>query len=287
MNTYLSALRSIGAAINPPASASALRALEDALGWELTSDLRALYDDHGGVRTCRLPMRFMSPTEAGDTLVAVRRNFPSLLDAGAGLFWTDDNSNYAGVFLAEPLRGRVFFLDHEEPIDAPRFRSVQSFCTSMLAAAGSDWAGMPSDYPRLANPADIERDEDRAVAVALLRILEEAPSPDGYARSAHCALNLLPPYDFAQVLPLLRSADMGVQERAAQVLGLWRCAAAVPALLQVGRTGMHNGQVAAVRALQRIGTSEASGAVNLLKSEMGPAFEWLFRTTPPASWGLC
>jgi len=199
-------------------------------------------------------------------LLAVRRNFPGLLDECAGLFWTDDNSNYAGVFLAAPLRGRVFFLDHDEPDDAPRFRSIESFCRSTLAAAEKDWSDMVTDYPRLTDPADIDGDEDRAVAIAYLRDLPAACSADAYAVFAYCALNLLPPRDFALALPLFDSTDMWGQERACKMIGLWRRAEAVPDLLRVARTGMSNGRVEAVRALQRIQTAEAKKAVKMLQT---------------------
>ena len=67
-----------------------------------------------------------------------------------------------------------------------------------------------------------------------------------YSWLADRALSLLPPCDFALVLPLLGSTDMWVKERACEVLGLWRRGEAVPDL-RAGRTGMRNGQVAAVR----------------------------------------
>jgi hypothetical protein len=280
VNTYLNALRSLGVQLNPPARQRDLAHLEQALGFELLADLRTLYKDHDGLRECaRLPMRMMSATEAAGTHRAVCNNFPDLLDRGAVLLWTDDNSNYGGVFLAEPLRGRLFLLDHDSPNDAPRFRSVESFCRSLLAAAGRDqpWVEMETDYPRLADPPVTEKDEDRANATACLRRLDTAQSELEYSRLAHRALSLLPPCDFALVLPLLSSADTWVQERACEVLGLWRCAEAVPDLLRVGRTGMHNGQVAAVHALHRIATADARRAVRMLQSELGPGFEWLFR----------
>jgi hypothetical protein len=286
MKNYLNTLRSLGAELNPPASATELNTLQRVLGQELSSDLRTLYEDHGGIRSrSRLPMRMLSPTEVANTLLTIRENFPDLLDETAGLFWTDDNSNYGGVFLAGHLCGRVFFLDHEEPNDAPRFRNVHSFCLSMLGASDHDWVEMATDYPRLVNPSNIESDEDRLLAIAYLRRLGATQSPDEYSRLAHHALNLLPPLDFALALPLCGSDDMWVQERTCQVVGLWRCAEAIPDLIRVGQTGMRNGRVAAVRALQRICTADAKRAVNVLRADMGLQFDWLFRTAaPPSYW---
>ena len=80
---------------------------------------------------------------------AIRQNFPGVLGKCAGLFWTDDDSNYAGAFLAPPLLGRVFFLKHDGlSYTPPRLRSVESFCRSMLAAAEQYrfWFDMATDY---------------------------------------------------------------------------------------------------------------------------------------------
>ena len=63
------------------ARATELNTLQRVLGQELSRDLRTLYEDHGGIRSrSRLPMRMLSPTEVADTLLAIRENFPDLLD---------------------------------------------------------------------------------------------------------------------------------------------------------------------------------------------------------------
>jgi len=87
---------------------------------QLPDDLRTLYQDPGGIPLGRHPamrfiMRLMSPSEVAAIMAAIRQNFPGVLDKCAGLFWTDDNSNYAAAFLAPPLLGRVFFLKRDEP----------------------------------------------------------------------------------------------------------------------------------------------------------------------------
>jgi len=87
---------------------------------QLPDDLRTLYQDPGGIPLSRHPamrfiMRLMSPSEVAAIMAAIRQNFPGVLDKCAGLFWTDDNSNYAAAFLAPPLLGRVFFLKRDEP----------------------------------------------------------------------------------------------------------------------------------------------------------------------------
>jgi len=111
----------------------------------------------------------------------------------------------------------------------------------MLAAAKQQqfWFDMATDYPRLTDPADIEGDEDRALAITYLRDLPGSASRDEHVISAYRALNLLPPRDLALALPLFDSEDFWVQARACETVGLWRCAEAVPDLLRVARTTTH------------------------------------------------
>lgn len=137
VSTYLRTLRSFDMAFEAPADQAALTSMEEAIGYPLLDDLRTLYQDHGGMsESNRVPaMRLLSPPGVVKITGMIRKSFPGLLDECAGLFWTDDNSNYAGVWLAPPLLGRVFCLKRDEVTDMPpKFRSVESFCQSMLTA---------------------------------------------------------------------------------------------------------------------------------------------------------
>lgn len=271
VSAYLRTLRSLDMALEAPASPAALTAMEKAIGYPLLDDLRALYQDHGGMpQSNRVPaMRLLPPATVVEMTDAVRRGFPGLLDDCAGLFWTDDNSNYAGVWLAPPLLGRVFVLRRDDVTNMPpKFRSVESFCQSMLAARRQHrlWFDAVTDYPRLCDPADTGDDEDRATAIACLRGMEALHwDAHEYLAFAYRALNLLPPRDWTLVLPLVESSNSWVQTRACETLGLWRCTSAVPDLLRIAGTSNRNGRKAAAEALRLIGTPEAEQALTALK----------------------
>ena len=81
MDIFLNTLRSLGAEIKSAGACDRAQHPSARLGQELSSDLRTLYEDDGGIRSrSRLPMRMLSPTEVADVLLAIRENFPDLLD---------------------------------------------------------------------------------------------------------------------------------------------------------------------------------------------------------------
>jgi len=245
------------------------------MGSKLPETVVLLYADHDGQSEADgFPMRLMGATEAKEA-------HKFFVGGGytceqAALFWTDDQSNYAGAFLAYPMSDRVFFLNHDEPDTSPRFRSIESFLVALLAGARSsaDWFDLPTEYPRTRSGPIQETDD--LLATHLLDGLDTRPEQEK-AQVSMYALNVLSPNRLDLVLPFLRSEDMWVQERACQILGAWNCTAAVDELVRVAHGGMHNGKVAAVLALKRIGTIDAVRAVAQLKSSMGKGYEWLFR----------
>ena len=119
-------------------------------GDELPAEILALDRDHDGTDDARgdIPLRLMSIDEA----IEFHGNSGYLAERGGRemrTFWTDDNSNYAGLYVEGPLPGRVFVIDHDEVDLSPVYRSAHSFHEVMLdaAAGGLDWYEMPTDYP--------------------------------------------------------------------------------------------------------------------------------------------
>jgi hypothetical protein len=106
-----------------PATASELDALANVLGVPLLPSIRAIYEGHRaeepGLDLC---LRLLTPTDAARDIVALRQFGVPFEDHELGTFWTDDNSNYAGVFASGSLAGRVFKLDHEETRPEPSCR---------------------------------------------------------------------------------------------------------------------------------------------------------------------
>lgn len=252
-----------------PATAVELEELAHVLGVALPSAIRAIYGDHRaeepGFERC---LRLFSPMEAARTIVALRGHGVPFDDDELGTFWTDDNSNYAGVFASGPLSGRVFIIDHEETSSEPCWRSVESFYDALLDArdAGLDWPELATDYPRELTD---ESPEDDALASWLFTLHEEQPDSPARQRAVHRALALSSAAHADQVMSLLRSDDMWVQERAVQILGHWRWDRATAAIVDVVRNGQHNGRTAGILALKRIGSHDARAALIFLREELG------------------
>lgn len=120
----------------------------------------ALYCDHNGMTLGGfdpLSIRLMSIEEAL-AKHTVLRNLDYISNE-MYMFWSDDNSNYLGAYLTEPSRGRVFYLDHDEPDFSPRFRSVRTFYQALLKLATHNvecededdyrfWFDLETDYPK-------------------------------------------------------------------------------------------------------------------------------------------
>ncbi|BCC09469.1 MULTISPECIES: hypothetical protein [Bacillus cereus group] len=62
--------------------------------------------------------------------------------------WTDDNSNYVGVYMFGALTGRVYFINHEEIDLCPVYPNVQTLIKILLESPESNWCELPKYYPR-------------------------------------------------------------------------------------------------------------------------------------------
>ena len=141
MNEIIEEYRTLGIGLNPPAMAEQLQLLEDALDCTLSDGLRALYEDHNGddktgTKGIYLPLRLMPVSEVIETHHFVKEF--GWASQGLRLFWYDGNSNYAGLYVAGALEGRVCFIDHEEPDLAPVYRTLHRFLDTLLAGIKAD-----------------------------------------------------------------------------------------------------------------------------------------------------
>jgi hypothetical protein len=254
------------------ATANELDELADVLGVPLPPPIRAIYEDHRaeepGFDLC---LRLLSPAEAARAIVGLREFGVPFEDHELGVFWTDDNSNYAGVFASGPLGGRVFKIDHDEIRPEPCWRSVESFYDALLDArdAELDWSELATDYPR--DPTEQSRADD-ALASRLFTLHQEQPDSPAGERAIYQALALSSATHAQQVMSFLQSDDMWIQERAVEILGHWRWQPAIAAISDVVRNGHHNGRVAGIHALKRIGSRDARVTLNSLRTELGDRF---------------
>jgi hypothetical protein len=268
VHVQLARLHARGGGTAAPATADEIDGLAHVLGVPLPPMVRALYEDHGAEEPGFGQLRLMSPAEAADAITGLREFGVPFDDHELGTFWTDDNSNYAGVFASGELAGRVFQIDHEEPSPEPRWRSVESFYDALLDGRESevDWWDLATDYPR--EPTD-QAPADDVLASRLFALYHDQPDSSVGERAVYRALALSSATHEAQVVSLLRSDDMWIQERAVQILGHWRWEPAVASIADVVRNGKHNGRTAGMNALKRIGSSDAQAALRSLSEELG------------------
>ena len=170
------------------------------------------------------------------------------------LLWTNDHSNYAGVYLAGPLRGKVCIIDHEEEMYAPVFRSIKTFIAAILSHQLNDLHNQSIlkskglDYPAL-NASPAEKEADLAIARALIKALDDVPETD-YYQSGMAVCYLMPDTHLDLLKPFLYQDNMWVQEVACGVLAIHQYAPAEAWLKEISQTGKGNALLAAEQALR-------------------------------------
>lgn len=200
-----------------------------------------------------LPMRLLSPQEALEIYNWLEKN---LWVKGLCPLWTDDNSNYAAVYIHKPLNYRVCFIDHEEIDLSPVFVSVESFLEVLESNHGKDWYYLPRDYPvlnKIILRTQIKTDLEVIEELKQLMFEGDADKRQYYA---FCIMALTPYQHIDMLIPFLTDDDMWIQERACTVFGLHQYEPVVDLLKQISEKGKHNGKLAAKRALSLIMASK-------------------------------
>ncbi len=112
-----------------------LKSLEADLNVRLPSELWDLYQTiQDPLRSESSPFRLMSAEEVKDTREATNHfysDFSGFNWWNSCAFWSDDNSNYAGIYLDGPLLGRIYFLDHDQPDLS--FDRLQNDCIALAS----------------------------------------------------------------------------------------------------------------------------------------------------------
>ncbi|WP_231505535.1 HEAT repeat domain-containing protein [Paenibacillus massiliensis] len=171
--------------------------------------------------------------------------------------WTNDHSDYIGVYASGILRGKVCHISHEETDLSPGFRSVETFFTAVQQYPEQDWEELTKDYPTRQELSEQEEVEDiQCLSGLLLQIEREETDEEERCMLLYSVMALTPISRLDSLLPYLDDEDMYVQERACDVLGHHRYVPAKEKLEVVAKQGMHNGKSAAARALSRIRQQE-------------------------------
>jgi hypothetical protein len=270
--------------LNEPATEQALARLHGVLDERPNAEVIALYEDHDGSgrlpkrKGWSVPARLMPIAEA----LGVNHSLDAALEGqtpGEILWlWTDDNSNYAGVFIEGLLEGFVTVFDHDEPVVAPRFFSVSSFLEALLAEdeEALDLPSLRCELPVVSDEG-AERERLGALATELLARWRRAPSSEEEPGDEDrrrgwglAALSLLPMADTHLAVELLRDPDMWTPESAARLLGSRGYVAAIPELERLAVEGAPNGDSAAMQALAVFDTAAARQALDRVARTASP-----------------
>ncbi|MGD9722517.1 MAG: hypothetical protein AB7O59_13510 [Pirellulales bacterium] len=291
-------LRQLFDGFNPPADERAIAKLQTTLG-PLPADVLDLYRNHDG--QAELPFR--DDTWLSCRLVpiaeAIKMNeqcawfvegTPAL--GKITLLWTDDNSNYLGVYTTGELTSWLTVLNHEEPILVPAYRSAGAFYDRLVSTipglateddCAYDLTMVPRELPMIIDDPQHVTD-DRSLATSFRDRYEREPDADMRRLYAMCAMCLTPAADTESLLPFLRDPDMWSPASAVTVLGLRGFTAAVDELERLARDGGANGDSAAMRELVRMDTNAARSAIARLKSSLsGQKLQVLEQWTEPRS----
>jgi hypothetical protein len=281
LHEVISITRSRFGGFNSPASAEDLSELRTLLG-SLPEVVRSLYEDHNGsdrlpeANGVRLAARLMPIAEVVKTHNAMLPLANSLPKVGrVAWFWTDDNSNYCGVYTDGLLCGWLCVLDHEEPMLTPAFRSIASFMSRLLADALNEGGeNAACDLPYLVREIPVTGPDsatvrsDRELASLFRRQYSDDTDVDLRRLRAFCSICLTPFEDTKEVLAFLNDVDMWTSEAAIRLLEVRRWRGEVDQIERLAREGRPNGDGAAMRLLARMNTNHSRQAVTRLKQTL-------------------
>lgn len=285
MTNLIRRLRDDYQGFRAPAEDAVLTRLNEAVG-PLPDDVLALYRDHDGSEYCPesatsdgvLPARLMPIEEAIETQPNVRDawlRMDSVEVPAAGeiaWLWTDDNSNYVGVYTSGPLRGWLTKLNHAEPILTPSWRSVAGLLENLLNAAPGVAAEDEEAWDLVMTPREVPATEDdprhvegdRQLVRCFRELHENTEEEDRRMLYAMCAICLTPVADTQSVFDFLWEEP----EAAIELLEVRHYRGPAGDIERLACTGRPYGDSAAMRLLVRMGTPESEQALARLDREL-------------------
>lgn len=248
-----------------PASEAQLEAAAQALEMMWPEDLRALYLIHDGTAPERLAADWqdqwqvhldqdedawppgpylMDLEEAVAWYIATQGVFPEDLR----FFWTDDNSNYVGIYVQGPLLGMVCVFNHDGGTFVPAFRQLQDFLVWTGDHPLDDIFTDPIFSPAFptAAPDPSHDGADWGRAQTLFAGVEDGEDSPRLA----CAMSLTPAGHSDVLLPYLNHADFYVVARAVEILTLRRSERAYEHIKALAGDGDYRSNGAAQSAMK-------------------------------------
>ncbi|WP_407569573.1 SMI1/KNR4 family protein [Deinococcus altitudinis] len=252
---------------NPPATQEELRSAESALQMSWLPELEAMYRQHNGAsalatdweedRAERLEEdedaapaapRLMSLEEVQDFYTGTN----DFLIPEVRFFWTDDNSNYVGVYVGDILTGAVCFCSHDEQTEvAPIFRTLADFLVWVSIHPEEDLSYselVPKLYPVLTAESEHLTEDWRNAQALYAKVTNQG---DADSQTLAVAMNITPPSYNQVLMSYLDSPDFYVAERAVNILGARRYQPARTRIENLAVHGVSNAQSAAQWALKR------------------------------------
>jgi hypothetical protein len=267
----------------PGLAVEAIDRLALALKADLAGQIRELFSQCGGLDEDaleHLPMRLYEADEAV-RYHAILQDAADLYrpDPQARYLFSDDGSNWAGVFVAGPLTGKVTILDHDSVSRVPQFRDVFSFLTHLVAAgrADRDFTEMTTDYPLTPDsPAAMVAEVAPLSALYLDRFRRSGGVPpvglDDAARQAlteaQIGLTLAAPTQWSVLREFLQHPSPFLRWTALRVAQDHRSVGLVPAVLayaQAAQAREDYGHWA--QALRTLAAMRAAAEVALLRED--------------------
>jgi hypothetical protein len=269
VNRWAESFQAAGFPLRSAATTVEIKATERLLGVPIPAVLRDLYLAANGFD----PIPYDPESEASIdgvfrlmSLSEVEEIHPGLAEWGWNTaericLFTNDNSDFLAFCVSGPLKGKVLLLAHDAPDFSPVWRNTES-CLEAILAVGKKGFPDPftisgADYPQLAPGSLAEATADNEVIALLRQRLESETGEQRRQDISYQIISLTPFEQTADLLLFLRSEDDYIQEKACQVLGKRRYAAAIPKLAEMAKTGFGNAPGAAVSALSMIQTPEA------------------------------
>jgi len=278
-------------AANAAATEADLADAEAALGILMPEEVKNLYRKYNGIpeyKTKILPFHLLPLSEVLQ-INGVFRKDPIVKKYSLLCFWGDDESNYAGMFVDGPFRGRISFLDHEGYYVgdiSPLFRSVKAFTDRVVELAERNrlvqrffengardrrglertvsgypyryyeadsearWHAMPTDYP----PGSGEFTADDQLAYTFVSTaLKEGHYRDSEERRflVYCLARLTPHHKADSLFSFLAEDDLFIPDRVSHMLFLRRCEQAIPHIVNLAIRGNDNCRQSAEAILAR------------------------------------
>ncbi|WP_156497305.1 HEAT repeat domain-containing protein [Paenibacillus jamilae] len=168
--------------------------------------------------------------------------------------WTDDHSNYVGLYVEGPLAYRLCYINHEETDLSPVYRNAASLIAELEQNPVQDWDQLHKDYPSGGDISAKQLTEDIRCKNELQAILEKDLSMEDDVRCQllYSLMAITPVSEVDSLLSYVDDEDMYVQERACMLLGHHGYEPATELLKEVVKHGSPNGKLAARKALSMI-----------------------------------